>query len=893
VSLSPGARIGVYEVTTLLGVGGMGEVYRAHDGKLNRDVAVKVLPELLASDPDRLARFHREAQLLASLNHPHIAAIYGFEEFNSANALVMELVEGPTLAEIIDGSGLKAQASRALPLADALNVARQIGEALEAAHEQGIVHRDLKPSNVKVRDDGTVKVLDFGLAKLVEPAAAAQSINVTASPTITSPAMTHAGVILGTAAYMSPEQAKGRQADKRSDIWAFGCVLFEMLTGTRAFGGADVSDTFASILAREPDWRALPADLPPPVRVLLRRCLEKDRRKRLGDIAAALVLIDEAPSLTRETAAPQVRARSPKSMALFTAGAFGLGMAVAAGVAVGLAPRSVSDRTPVRRFRETMPAGVTLPAGGGPLIASSPDGQRVVYRASAGGKVRLYVWTLGELEPREIPGTDGARTPVVSPDGAWVAFMSGSTLMKVMLSGGRPVKVADVPAAAGASWGADGSILLGGGTYGVLQVSASGGTPVALIKPEDGRSYISPQALPGGRAILFTATPIAPDGDLLVFDLSSKTQRTILRHALGAHYVSSGHLVFVRGNDLWAVRFDPARAELIGEPVLVEQDIRLEIGGTAQTALSGGETLAYISAGGTIGGMTPRQLVWVDRDGREEPIAAPPTGYLVPRLSPDGTRAVLDAFNPDEHIWIWDFGRQTLTRLTSGAGVDRQPVWSRDGRRVVFASTRAGAFNLYSQAADGTGAVERLTNSPNQELAIGFSSDDRLAFIEYVNPPELRLMSLADRTVKKVLAAGVSNDMVLSRDGRWLAYPLNVSGRAEVDVRPFPSVDDGQWVVSNVGGAPLWSADGQELFYWNSQMLMQVAIGADPRTAAAPRRLFGGEYVTGVFQRAFDISPDGRRFLMMKNVQNADAPRDSIVVVENFAEELKRLLPAK
>src|SRR5262245_60227094 len=657
----------------------MGKVWRAHHIALKRDDALKVLPDAFAADPDRLARFQREAQVLASLNHPNIAHVYGLEQVDGVQALIMELVEGPTLADRI--------AQGPIPFDEALPIAKQIAEAVEAAHEQGIIHRDLKPANIKIKDDGTVKVLDFGLAKFNEPNVLNVSNDPNAlsmSPTVTSPAlMTGVGVLLGTAAYMAPEQAKSRPADKRSDIWAFGCVLYEMLTAQRAFAGDDVSETLASVLAREPDWTALPAAVAPAIRTLLRRCLEKDRRKRVADISTARFAIEEAGALGGTVSASDaevqrrivaavatVRAQLRRvirvRMALITAGAM-----LVAGAAVGAAVWYAMRPTPARVVQLTV---ATTPAKALTInrttadLAITPDGSRIVYVGNNGSE--LFVRSLGALEPVSMYKADAQlRGPFISPDGQWVGFFDNvNTLKKVAITGGPAVTVAALAGgvsfsaggAFGAVWMPDDTIVFGtAGTAssGLQQTRAGGGAVTMLTRPDRARGelfHVFPEFLPGGRAVLFTIVPTSDieDAQIAVLDLQTHAQTVVVRGGIQAHYVASGHLVYAAGGTLRAIAFDPITLRTRGTPLPVVADVLTKSKLVVDAVLADDGTLAYVRRAALE--TAQRTLVWVDRQGRETAIAAPLRPYLNPRMSPDGGRVVVQAADQMQDLWVWD-----------------------------------------------------------------------------------------------------------------------------------------------------------------------------------------------------------------------------------------------
>jgi eukaryotic-like serine/threonine-protein kinase len=923
-----GSQLGVFRIDALLGVGGMGEVYRARDTKLNRDVAIKILPPAFANDPERLARFKREAQVLASLNHPNIAAIHGFEDANGIHALVLELVDGPTLADLLIGSGLrasgskpdaaqslkpKAQGQHALPVDEALAIARQIADALEAAHEQGIIHRDLKPANIKVREDGTVKVLDFGLAKLIAPPDVAQAFRpatpggpegphyFSQSPTITTPAMTAAGIILGTAAYMSPEQAKGRPADKRSDIWAFGCVLFEMLTGQRAFEGDDVSDTLANVLKAEPDWAALPNQTPAAIVLLLKRCVQKNRATRVADLSTVRFVLDE-PSFGSQAArsAPGRRRAIP------------LAIALAAGALIGaLANRTwirptLATPRPVTRLAVPIGPQSQFTALGRHLIALSPDGTRLVYVADN----QLYLRVLDRLEAVPIRGTAGlmtggltaGRSPFFSPDSKWVGFWQDGKLKKVLAEGGATVDIAEAGNPYGANWGSDNTIVYGEGIEGIYQVSADGGKVSLIVRNPGGQAH-GPQILPGGRTVLFTLLPEGgagwDDAQIVAQSLDDGHREVLVQGGTDARYLDTGHLVYVSGGTLFAEAFDPRSLKLSGGPVsLVEQVAQSPIQtGAAHFSISQTGSFAYVS-GSFKRGVT-QTLVWLDRQGRETPLKAPARGYAQPRISPDEKRIALDVLAGDRTIWIWDVSREALTPLTSGHRRDSLPLWTLDAQRIVFSSVGAG---LFSQAIDGAGSPSRLTGpSADGQLPTSFTRDNRLVFMD-ANQTSISLLTLGPEVrVQPLLrkpGTSIGNGEI-SPDGAFLAYQTNESGQMQVVVRPFPNVDAGRWQVSIEGGMqPLWSRDGRELFFVappGGIMRVQVENGQNP-PFSAPSKVVSGPYtwdLQGTLGREYDVSARGDRFLVMKPAPDSQQQSfpDTIVVVQNWFEELKQRVP--
>lgn len=895
--LAPGTRLGVYEVVGAIGAGGMGEVYRARDLRLKRDVALKILPESFASDPERLVRFQREAEVLASLNHPNIAQIYGIEESNGTRALVMELVEGEDLSQRI--------ARGPIPIDETLPIAKQIAEALEAAHEQGIVHRDLKPANIKLRSDGTVKVLDFGLAKLADSGAVSNS-NPTAlsmSPTITSPALVSGvGVLLGTAAYMSPEQAKGRPADKRSDVWAFGAVLFEMLTGKRAFEGDEVSDTLASVLAREPDWTAVPATVPPAVRTLLHRSVEKDRRKRIGDLAAALFVIDQAMPATNGVAIPLLAADQPRWRRMGPV----LVALIAGAVLSGIGAWTILDEPrqsilPVQRFSVFAPEPQRIPTGVGTAVGLDPEGKVLLYEARGGdGIVRLYRRALDQFDAMPI-GDPGAQDPSFSPDGLWIQYHVGQTLKRVPATGGASQTLAQLPAGLrGLTWESDNTIIVGlfSTSTGLMRIPAGGGMPTPLTTPKGGRMHWYPQVLPEHRVVLYTSSQPIPDtGDLELLDLDTGTVRTLFAGSAG-HVLPTGHLVFVKGNTLWAVRFDLQRLEVVGVPAPVVEGVRVEQAGAVQMAISDSGTLAYLAGAGT----TSRRLTWVDRQGGEEVIPAAPHAYAKPRLSPDGKQLAVVIADRDRDIWIWDFARRTPTRVTFDSPMVDSPVWTADGNRIVFASGSDDQhLNPYIQAANGTGKAERLISDPRPMSQFAMSPDGTRLVMTVVNEAtgqDIAMLPIdADRHLTTLVATRFNErNPALSFDGRWLAYDSNESGQFEVYVRPFPGVDAGRWQVSTNGGSrPMWTRNGRELLYYLAGGFWSASLHTDRAFVfSAPIHVVetGNLLVdAGNFQgRDFDIDHKTGRLLVLKS---GTQDPNSVSIVVNWFEELKRIVPTK
>jgi serine/threonine-protein kinase len=901
MALTVGTRIGAYEIIGTLGAGGMGEVYRARDTRLKREVAVKILPESFASEPDRLVRFQREAEVLASLNHPNIAAIYGLEESDGTRALVMELVDGPTLADRI--------AQGPIPVDEALLLAKQIAEAVEAAHEQGIIHRDLKPANIKVRPDGTVKILDFGLAKALEPTGA-MSPNVSESPTITSPAMmTGVGVLLGTAAYMSPEQARGRPADKRSDVWSFGCVLYEMLTGRRAFEGEDTSETLAFVLTKEPDWRRLPPSLHPSVKTLLRRCLERDRRNRVGDISTALYVLSDASTLgVQITSSRDTKGIGAATWRRLFPAVAAAGAALLAGTAVWWTTRPAPSRlarTEIGTFGATL-----IMQGSDRDVALVPDGSRLIYR----GDDQLFVRAIDRLEPERLSGLGNPRSPFVSPDGQWIGYFDGNTtLKKVSITGGPAVTIArtDGIGSRGAAWSADGMIYFATNATdtGIHRVSADGGEPMVLTKPnhENGeQDHLWPELLPGSQTVLFTitATVALENAQIAVLDLATGTYKVVVRGGSHGHYVPTGHLVYSAGGSIRAVGFDLRRMEATGTAVPVLDGVMTFGNGGVNASFAENGTMVYVRGESATSTRTPRSVVWVDRQGREEPVNVGVRAFVGTRLSPAEPLALFQIADEDNDIWTLDFGRRALTRQTFELAEDETPVWSPDGKWIAWASIDQGASTIFRRRADGTGAAEALWRAPSTQVHTHVSDwtpDGRTLLISRVGAPESPRADVAvlpvdgpERNPKPLLRSAFNMDEArLSPDGRWLAYRSNESGREQVYVQAYPSLE-GKWQISTAGGAePVWSRKGDELFYRGEGSLMAVGVsGSASFSASTPRKIFDDPYFVNGGRAGYDVSADGQRFLMVKNLdQDKPVAPPQIILVQNWFEELKRLVP--
>jgi serine/threonine-protein kinase len=932
--LVTGASLGPYQILAPLGVGGMGEVYRARDTKLNRDVALKVLPEIFTADPERVARFQREAQLLASLNHPNIAAIYGLDESGGTRALVLELVEGPTLADRI--------AQGRIPPDEALPLARQVAEALEAAHEKGVIHRDLKPANVKVTADGVVKVLDFGLAKLLDPDVAAAgppraySPAVTNSPTITTPAMTQMGVILGTAAYMSPEQAKGRPADKRSDIWAFGCVLYEMLTGKRAFDGDDVSDTLAFVLTKPVDFSALPAAVPPALPRLLGRCLERDRRKRLADASDARLEIEEAMSAPVEapTVIPVPVLRLWPPQILLAAAALVMG-----GLIVGLAMRSTRPSTPlpaVVRFAIPLPEGQRFTENGLQVVAISPDGSRIAYVANR----RLYLRSLSDLEARPIPGTEvllgQSNDPVFSPDGNSIAYVAGrpASIKRVAITGGAPVTICEGCFASGAmSWDTDGLVFAQGGANSptgilgagapedgnrIMRVAVDDGHPKLLFNVRDGFPW-NVQVLPGGDSVLFGFVPgpglnnlsIAAGASfakmqVAVQSMKSGQRRVLIEGGSGARYLPTGHIVYAREGILFARRFDPERSQVTGEEVPLVEGVRRPVflggnsPGTPYFDVSATGTLVYVPGPTTTAVQT--DLALLDQQSGMTSLKLPPRPYEFPRVSPDGKQVAVGVNDGNTaNIWIYELsGASSIRQLTFG-GKNRFPIWSSDGRYVAFQSDRAGDLGIFQQRADGTGTAERLTTA---EMGTAHVPDawsgngSQLVFEEMKDSRyTLQMLSVRERQIAAVgdIQMPLYLNATLSPDGRWVAYRSSSAGASAVSVEPLPPTG-AKYLIGN-GIHPVWSQDGNALFFrqlTTGEFMVTRVISKSGFSFTNPEilPLSFTDRTSNSTVRNHDILPDGR-FLGVVSVQQEQGGTSTnrINVVLNWFEELKQRVP--
>ncbi len=904
-----GRTIAHYRVLEKIGEGGMGVVYRGHDSRLTRDIAIKVLPDVFAGDPQRLARFEREARLLASLNHPNIAAIHGLEEYEGKLFLILELVEGQTLSE-------RLMKSR-IPLDETLDICRQIAEGLEAAHEKGIIHRDLKPANVKVTPEGKVKILDFGLAKAFYEQGA--PVDPSRSPTITEQ-MTAPDVILGTAAYMSPEQAKGKPVDKRADIWAFGCVMYECLTGKRAFQGDTITETLAAILKSEPEWTPLPAETPPAVRAVLRECFQKDPAHRLRDVADAFIGIQALAAQPPEwTEFPR------RSSVWWIAGSVVVVAVAAAFVTIALMKRfQVAPSARVTRAIVRIEPGQWLAGTTRQMefwrpcrtsMAISSDGRFIVYSAIEGNPSseavpRLYLRQTDKLEAKPIEGTEGGINPFLSPDDRWVGFWANDKLRKVTIEGGVPVILCDAAWTFGVNWGPDNNIVFSPDqAAGLFSVADGGGKPQPLTTPDRTKEEVShrlPHYLPDSKGVLFTITKDVVDTQpsVALLDLKSRKWRVLLEDAADARYIPTGHLVFLRRGTLIAVPFNLNRLEITGQPVPAIANVMQATNSTntgyntdaGQFSISNSGWLIYVT-GGVIPDME-NSLLWVDQRGNAQPVASLKASFGAPRLSPDGQRIAFSTSGSEWRLHVYDLTRGTESSL-AGEGKSEFSTWTPDGKRLVFDSWKSGVSNLCWQPADTSAPMERLTTSQSGMYPGSLTPDGAtLAFGEY-HPDtghHIMLLDLLSRRVTPLLNSEARPMYpMFSPDGRWLAYTSEESGRREVYVRPFPNLG-GKWKVSLEGGSePLWTRNGKQLFYrWRDQVWV-VDVRTDAGfTPGKPHLLFERPgFRTMDLNPCWDISVDGQKFLMVKLDDRKPQPVTEMILVMNWFEELKRLCPAK
>jgi serine/threonine protein kinase len=905
--LTSGTKIGSYEIGSLIGVGGMGEVYRSRDCKLGREVALKVLPSAVANDPDRLARFSREAKLLAALNHPNIASIYGLEDSGTSYALVMELVAGPTLADRVQSG----------PFSDdeALPIARQICEALEYAHERGIVHRDLKPANIKITPEGTVKVLDFGLAKALENESSA--VDIASSPTMSRLA-TQAGMILGTAAYMSPEQARGKSADRRSDIWAFGCVLYEMLTGRIAFSGETVSDTLAAIIKDPPDWAQLPAATSARVRVLVQRCLQKDPRQRLQAIGDARIAIDEVlsgtldpfPSIRQGVSAPQApawRRWLPWTIAAGLAAALLLTL-----VALRQSSHSAENRQVILSL--SLSPDQKLNTNNGPAFAISPDGSRLVFVTRGGSDLagQLYLQELDKKDPVLLDGAGAAAAPFFSPDGQWIGFFGEGKLKKISVRGGASISLCDVAAYRGAAWGEDDTIIFPTQyTSALYRIPASGGTPQPATHLDSNRAETThrwPQFLPGGKAVLFTSSSnnnFFGNARVEAAPFDSGTPKLLVENAYYGRYLPGGYLSYVSQGTLFVAPFDADSLKVTGTAIPLLQNIDADLSNAGvQFAVSDTGIAVYSSGGAASQSMN---LVLLDRTGQSTVLLKDVTDASSPRISPDGKKLAFEKGSGG--VWVYDIVRGTTSAVTTVAGAN-YPIWTSDGQRLTYSYLPANSGKtigqrLFWKRADGTGEEEPLSpENPENSYASSWSPDGKtLAFMrsslkngtccdiwtikldEQGKPQEPRLF--LDLSGEKGF---VSRGPMFSADGDWLAYASVESGRPEIFVVPFRG-SGGKWQISTSGGVePHWSKTGHELFYVRGAKLMAVPYTVDKNSfqAGTPQELGQYRMQMRAPYTSYDIAPDGQHFVAFRFPDDRPPASPEPTVVLNWLDEVRR-----
>ncbi|HEY4210600.1 MAG TPA: protein kinase [Steroidobacteraceae bacterium] len=892
MTLAPGFHLGTYEVLGSLGAGGMGEVFRARDSRLGRDVALKVLSGPLRGDAERLTRLEREGRVLASLNHPNIATLYAIEELGDTHApvLILELIEGETLAERV--------ARGPLPPHEAAAIAGQIAAALEAAHEHGVVHRDLKPANIKLRADGTVKVLDFGIARVLSDSTERRDPHLA---TITASGL----VTIGTPAYMSPEQTRGLPVDKRADIWAFGCVLYEMLTSARAFPGEQFTDIVARVIEREPDLATLPAHVPTPLVRLLRRCLEKDPRQRLRDIGDARLELADLEARAHEPTASTGPSRTSRPVVALCA--LGLAaIAVAAGLLIGRAFHPDSAR--VTRFSVIVPRAQVVEGGAYQFVALSPQATHLAYIANG----RIFVRATDTFDLHAVPGSEnqGPLSGLLfSPDGQWIAFHSSRSheLRKVPLAGGSAVRLATAEAWLGGSWGADDTIVFAQ-TSGIFTVAGTGGAPTLVTGVDRARGELAmnPVKLPGGRGVLFTLQTSDPNSaraitkSIVLQPPGNAPRRVLIERGADARYIDSGHLVYADQRSLLVVPFDLHSLAVTGTPLPITTQLGLQpINASADFAVSENGSLAY---GMGAGGFPVRTLSWIDRHGSREPLGAPARSYDYVRVSPDGTRILASLRDEAEDIFTWDLRSRTFTRLTFNPEADTQPVWTRDGKGFVFVAFNGGKAGLVRKAADGTGPSEQLnpgdlgTTPPNS-----ITPDGTQLLFRQITPERdshLWLLPLDHRGAARPLLKSGADELngEISPDGHWLAYQSNESGSFEIYLRPFPRVEDGKWQVSNGGGIqPAWGPDGHELFYLSARRLLALPVRFGPTPVVGAAQVVIAELSYAPFDRSgrtYDVSSDGQRFLVLDAAPSVSddpfAGMNRIDVVLDWARELKQ-----
>ena len=911
MSLSPGTKLGSYEIVSPLGAGGMGEVYRARDTRLGREVALKVLPTAFASDPERMVRFQREAQVLASLNHPRIGAIYGFEDSNGIRALVMELIEGSTLADRI--------ARGTIPVDEALPLAREIAEALEVAHDRGIVHRDLKPANIKITSDGDVKVLDFGLAKAVE--GDVSSTDIQNSPTISRMA-TQAGIILGTAAYMSPEQAKGKTVDRRTDIWAFGCVLYEMLTGKQPFGGETVTDTLAAVIRGEPDWTLLPANTPQAVRNLLQRCLKKDPKQRLQSIGEARITLDEVFCGSSQAMAPIQESQSlpPAKKSSLRFLPWVIAAVLGGGLLVALFALRQASRPSAQKFTELslwIPPDQQLDTISGPAVVISPDGSRLAYvirdRGSNSGK--LYVREMDNRAAMLLGGAGGADVPFFSPDGQWIGFFGDGKLKKISVRGGAAIALCDATGYRGGTWSEDGTIVFPAQfTSPLYRIPAAGGTPEEATRLDTARSEIThrwPQFLPGGKALLFTSSAdnnFFEHAKVEVASLDKGVGKVLVENAYYGRYLAGGYLAYVSQGTVFAAPFDAQALKITGTAITVLQGVDADLSnGAVQLSVSQNGTAVYLSGGKVNQNLN---IALLDRKGNASTLMNDQPDASSPQISPDGKRL---AFQKIDGIWVHDLVRGTTSPVTPGSAGASYPLWSPDGEWITYAHPRStnngSGQGIFRKRSDGTG--EEMALTPDHILNAypgSWSADGKvLVFFQLSEKDgsccEVWSLSIDEngkpqepRRFLQQGSNGKARDPQFSPDGRWLSYMSWESGLAQVYVVPFSGAV-GKWQISTNGGMEArWSKTGHELFYitGNGSTLMSVPYSVDKNSfqPGNPQELFTDRFEPRAPFRSYDVMPDGQHFVMFQFAGGRATPTSEPTVALNWLDQVRQLVAA-
>jgi len=911
VSLKPGQELTHYRIDQKIGEGGMGEVWSATDTRLNRSAAIKALPSAVADDAERLARFKREAQLLAALSHPNIAAIYGLEQIGDTPYLALELVEGEDLSARIEG--------QPVPVDEALEIALQIAAALEAAHEKGIVHRDLKPGNIKVTTDGKVKVLDFGLAKALseeDSGSSVGSIDPSTSPTLTGLAGTQAGLILGTVGYMAPEQARGKTVDRRADVWAFGVILYEMLTGERLFKGETVTDVIAALVTREPDWEKLPENTPVAMRRVLKRCLQKDPRKRLRDIGDAALELSEGPEDDRpvSTTSAAAPATSTRRVGLVGAAGIVLGLVLAMTVRSFLTPSTTPDPPIWSSLTPLAEAEYDFTS----FLEISPDGRRVAFVATPAGEEASLLWVhdLGEERPRPLSGTEGAYQPFWSPDSLSIAYFAQRRLRRVSIDGGVPQALADAGnAPRGGSWGADGTILfVPDWSEPVYRIPETGGTPEAVTEFNAERLELShrwPHLLPDGNHFLYFVVSTYPElnpenpsevdkSGLYIGSLDGAESR-LLQTARSRAVYTGGSLLFVDDGILMVRPFDLSTLSFTGEPVSITEKVTQSVDalwGGALFSVSHEGTLLFVR--GAPERSTVGQLRWRDREGNEIGTVGEGHSYNNVRISHDGSRVAVSIGDPGD-IWVYDLQRDTSTRFTFDPGNDVNPIWSPDDERILFQSSRVipgqrfTPGNLFQRVSSGLEPEEHLSllEFGPTLFPTDWSSDGKLVILDGLSPgtgADLMLYSFDDGILQNFLETeDTEQSSRFSPDGRWLAYESDESGRAEVYVRAFPG-PGGKWQVSNDGGSlPTWRADGKELFYRDSNGLVSVTVETEGGFRHdTPVHLFDlNVAVTSDNSYTYDATADGRRFLVLEPTEDDEGEEATTTLLQGWRGLLK------